>query len=413
MLKGIDVSQHRGVIDWAKAKAAGVQFAIIRMGYGSNILSNANAAIIDEYEQDDPQFEPNVAGCEANGIPWGAYLYSYATNLDEAKSEVEHILRLLKGKKPTYPIVLDMEDTDHYKQNHNVSPQMWNDIVFTVCSSIEAAGFYSMYYANKYDKEHILTDSRLNRYDFYLAEWNDTDDYTGQHGLWQNGHDNINGISGSCDTDQTTGYRDYPAYIKQNGLNGWPAGSVKPTPTPAPTPTPPNSSDLIYTVVSGDTLSGIAAKYNTTYQVLANYNGISDPSKIYLGQKIRIPGAGPAPKPSGWDQRGPNPSLIWDNEYDAMIADLQRILNAKGTSLPVNGIAGTSTYNAVKGYTINKGDAGPLTKWVQQRLTYEGCKCTINGTAGADTLSAIKSFQQYYKLGVGYLGGTDWYYLIR
>ena len=90
-LKGIDVSYAQGKIDWKKVKDAGIQFALIRCGFGNDLKS-----------QDDKQFEANVKGCEENGIPWGLYLYSYAIDL-KAESEVQHVLRLLKGKVP-YPV---------------------------------------------------------------------------------------------------------------------------------------------------------------------------------------------------------------------------------------------------------------------------------------------------------------------
>ena len=93
MLKGVDVSEHNGVVDWDKAKADGVQFAMLRMGYGSDLKS-----------QDDSQFERNVHECERLGIPWGAYLYSYALTVEQAKSEAKHALRLLNGKNPKLPI---------------------------------------------------------------------------------------------------------------------------------------------------------------------------------------------------------------------------------------------------------------------------------------------------------------------
>jgi GH25 family lysozyme M1 (1,4-beta-N-acetylmuramidase) len=54
-------------VDWDKAKASGLQFAILQLGYGS-----------DDTSQDDEQFNRNVSECERLGIPWGAYLYSYA-----------------------------------------------------------------------------------------------------------------------------------------------------------------------------------------------------------------------------------------------------------------------------------------------------------------------------------------------
>lgn len=83
---GIDVSECNGVIDWKKVKDEGrVRFAIIRCGYGS-----------DYTNQDDTQFENNIRGCQENHIPYGVYLYSYATNADMAKSEAEHCKRLLK-----------------------------------------------------------------------------------------------------------------------------------------------------------------------------------------------------------------------------------------------------------------------------------------------------------------------------
>ena len=69
-----------------------------------------------------------------------------------------------------------------------------------------------------------------------------------------------------------------------------PAIKDKPVPTPVPTPAP--SGETVYIVVKGDTLSGIASKYGTTYQTLASYNGIANPNKIYVGQKIKIPNGG-------------------------------------------------------------------------------------------------------------------------
>jgi len=74
--------------------------------------------------------------------------------------------------------------------------------------------------------------------------------------------------------------------------------AIKDTPVPTPTPTPTPSEDIIYTVVKGDTLSGIASKYGTTYQKLAEYNNIPNPNLIKVGQKIKIPkGNTPTPTP--------------------------------------------------------------------------------------------------------------------
>lgn len=70
-------------------------------------------------------------------------------------------------------------------------------------------------------------------------------------------------------------------------------------PTPNPTLAPSTDGETVYTVVAGDTLSGIASRYGTTYQKLAEYNGIANPNLIIVGQKIRIPGANkPTPTPT-------------------------------------------------------------------------------------------------------------------
>ena len=92
----IDVSEHQGVIDWNKVKS-NIDGAIIRCGYGDDITS-----------QDDKQYARNLAECERLGIPKGVYLYSYATTETQAKSELAHILRLIKGHTFEMPIFLEM-----------------------------------------------------------------------------------------------------------------------------------------------------------------------------------------------------------------------------------------------------------------------------------------------------------------
>ena len=82
--RGIDISEFNGSVDIAALQGQ-VDFVIIRCGYGS-----------DYANQDDPQFEANVKKCQAAGIPWGTYLYSYAKTKAMAQSEAAHTLRLLQ-----------------------------------------------------------------------------------------------------------------------------------------------------------------------------------------------------------------------------------------------------------------------------------------------------------------------------
>ena len=119
--KGVDISSVNGDVDIQKIKDAGYDFVMIRCGFGSDIKS-----------QDDSQFENYVRQCEKIGMPWGTYLYSYALNTDEAKSEAEHVIRLLKNKKPSFPVAFDMEDADGYKSKNGMPSQFrrcsWTDL---------------------------------------------------------------------------------------------------------------------------------------------------------------------------------------------------------------------------------------------------------------------------------------------
>jgi len=104
---------------------------------------------------------------------------------------------------------------------------------------------------------------------------------------------------------------------------------------------------------------------------------------------------------------------VYTNIYDAQIKELQQILVQKGFALQVDGYAGPNTYNACKKFTVEKNDRGPLVAWVQSRLNKLGFNCGIaDGIAGNGTMNAIKAFQKANGLGQGFLGGTDWVYLI-
>lgn len=202
--KGIDLSNHNGVVDFEAAKAGGVEFVILRAGWGN-----------DDPAQDDAQFERGVTECDRLGIPWGAYLYSYAMSLEEADSEAEHLLRLLEGKKPLYPVYLDMEDADGYKAKRGgISRELATDICVRVGDRMEAAGYYYGVYASKDWLLNKLDRDRLARFDIWLAQWNDEPTYDGQYGMWQHTSDgSVPGINGRVDLNVTTGYRDYPAHI--------------------------------------------------------------------------------------------------------------------------------------------------------------------------------------------------------
>ena len=214
--KGVDLSSLNGDVSIEKIKQAGFDFAMLRCGYGS------------DYEvQDDTQFENNVRKCEAAGVPWGAYLYSYALSTEDAKSEVRHVLRMLKGKRPTLPVAIDMEDADGYKQKHGgLNFSNINNVCKIFVEEIRKAGYYPMIYTGLEEIHNYISAEVLNSCDLWFAQWWKWPDYDGDNmGMWQYGGETnyleSNSIPGVGVVDKDKCYKDYPTIIKQGGWNGW------------------------------------------------------------------------------------------------------------------------------------------------------------------------------------------------
>lgn len=199
--RGIDVSSYQGKIDWERVKPY-IDFSIIRCGYGNNLKS-----------QDDVYFERNASYCEKLDIPYGVYLYSYATNLDEARSEVEHTLRLIRNHKLEYPVYLDVEN----KRQLALKKEELVDIVQYYCEQLERAGYYVGIYASESLFRGILDSPRLN-YDKWVAEWGELTYRNDKVGMWQyTSHEDLPGINSRVDGDYA--FKDYPRIIREAGLN--------------------------------------------------------------------------------------------------------------------------------------------------------------------------------------------------
>lgn len=266
---GIDISKHQGDINLSALKDK-IEFVIIRAGYSNSI---------------DPKFERNYNLCKELGIPVGAYWYSYALSTESAKKEAQAFLNALKGKQFEYPVYLDMEDADGWKKKHGYNFNNSKVISDTFCSIVEGAGYYTGIYASKSWFDTYL--KGLDRYTKWIAHWSNVS-YEGKNGVGMHQYTSklkLNGYSGNLDGDYA--HSDFPTIIKNSGLNGFGKGSE--TTKPVKPSNPQMSSETVYIVKKGDTLSGIASKFGTTYQVLASYNGINNPNKINIGQAIKIP----------------------------------------------------------------------------------------------------------------------------
>ena len=212
-MKGIDVSSHQGLIDWAKVKAAGVEFAIVRAGYG-------------QYKtQVDSKAHQNVFGALGAGLHVGAYWFSYATTPEEAKQEAAlcaEVLEQFKGKLE-FPVYFDYEyDSEIYSKQKGVTPTqaLRESLAKAFCEEIEARGWRAGVYTNL---DYLRTRWRkeaLNAWEIWLADYTGSPDVS--CGMQQTGSTGkINGISGNVDTD--TAFTDYPALVREKGWNGFKA----------------------------------------------------------------------------------------------------------------------------------------------------------------------------------------------
>lgn len=205
MTSGIDVSQWQGVIDWGKVKAAGVQFALIRAGYGDTLSYP---------RQIDTQYARNYSECKRLGIPVGVYFYCYAMNAAEAKREAECCLALLKGKQFEYPIYYDVEEYDLFKSSKTA------EVCRAFVKILEDAGYWVGIYTYRSAMGYFPTDIK-DKKAFAIAEYGSKLNYSGQYGIWQNSSTwYVNGINGRVDHDFC--YVDYPKLIKERGKNGYP-----------------------------------------------------------------------------------------------------------------------------------------------------------------------------------------------
>lgn len=321
---GIDISSWQKGINLATAKNEGVQFAILRAGFSTT---------------KDSQFETFYSQCKSLGIPVGAYLYSYATNVEQAKAEARALLNHLKGKQFEYPICLDMED----KCQKALSKDTNDAMIRAFGEIIEGAGYWFSVYTNVDFYNNYCHGKTLNaKYDWWMARWSSVA-YTGYNcGMTQFGGETnyirSHTVAGRT-VDQDYAYYDYPALMKQHGLNGY-SKSGGSTPSTPSTPTNTKSVDTLahevingawgngndrvnrltaagydynavqkrvneilgsgnnnnsssaeyYTVKRGDCLWNIAVKYygnGNMYTTIKKLNGLTSDT-IYPGQKLRV-----------------------------------------------------------------------------------------------------------------------------
>lgn len=303
---GIDVSTWQSTIDWDKVKKAGIDFAIIRCGYGTTGVDN--------------QFARNMKEARRVGIKVGVYLYSYAHGVAEAQAEAKHCLDLVREYgKLDLPIYFDEEESYQFSRA--------KELAIAFCTVIENAGYWAGIYSSSSKWQGPL--NGLDRYTKWCANWG-----SNSRPAHNSGKPNVSG----CDIHQYSSVGSVSGIAGDVDMNELYRTSLfddiagKSSDTPAPKPKKSNAEvavevwegkwgdgderkrrlteagydydavqDIVndtaptehlpkrvHVVQEGDTLSQIAKTYGTTVPKLKKLNDIKNVNLIYVGQVICV-----------------------------------------------------------------------------------------------------------------------------
>ena len=204
-IAGIDVSVYQGEIDWNAVKDAGFGFVMIRCG---------NRGYVTGLMVEDANFKKNIRGALDAGLEVGVYFFSQALTMEEALDEANFILELLDGYDITYPIAYDWEvvidpDGDTARTAYIDPDQLTNNFL-VFAQRLELEGYTPMVYSNKKTTIWKYDLARLQGYDIWYAEYNDSPALPYKWEMWQyTSTGKVPGIKG--DVDLNICFKDYSA----------------------------------------------------------------------------------------------------------------------------------------------------------------------------------------------------------
>ena len=173
---GVDVSKYQGAINWQQVRNQGIRFAMIRVGTTNKGL--------------DEQFVNNINGANAAGIRTGIYIYSYATNPEQAAAEANLVLSWIAPYTVSFPIAIDIEDSCQ----KGLNAAQLQAIADTFCGIINAAGYEPMVYSSR---NWFLGRMPSVASAKWVAQYNTFCDYPGDYAMWQSSsHGSYAGIPG-------------------------------------------------------------------------------------------------------------------------------------------------------------------------------------------------------------------------
>ena len=193
-LRGVDVSEHQGEIDWAAAAADGLDFAIVRVGYRGWSLGGIF---------EDLCFRQNVEGALANGLRVGVYFFSQARNADEAREEARFLLERVADFELSLPVFYDWERIDSGPaRTDGMTGAEVTGCALAFAEEVAAAGYVPGVYFYRDLGYRFYELDRLADLTFWAAAAGDTPDFHYKHEFWQYSFTaRVSGIEGDCDLD--------------------------------------------------------------------------------------------------------------------------------------------------------------------------------------------------------------------
>lgn len=276
-LKGIDISQFNE-LNLANAKSAGISFALIRASYGGGGR--------------DGKFGRYWSDAKNNGLPRLAYHFAYPGRSSGAQ-QAREFLAAVGALSAGDGLALDMEDEPVYGRSLVASDVAWAKEFLDTCHQL--TGVKPLLYLNTSLKSRFDWSPVKNAdYGLWHANYGANTGSPGTepdpkpwafNAIWQYTSKATVASVSPLDADLFNGDA---GQLAKYGAGGSVAAPAAPPPAPVQPAAPTAGSH--YIVVKGDTLSAIAAKFGTSWQALASANRLANPNLIYPGQVLSVPG---------------------------------------------------------------------------------------------------------------------------
>lgn len=267
--EGIDVSQWQGSIDFQQVADAGIRAVYIRSSLGGGYV--------------DPYFEQNYQGAKAAGLKVGFYHYVTASTASQARYQAQFFVNTVQGKEYDCRLAMDFESLA------GLTEAEAEQIGLAFIQEVQQASAEEPVIYSDTSNAQTMFGGALTEYPLWAAEYGvsspssavNWDCWAG----WQyTDEGQVSGISGDVDRDLYTDamFLDEPEQAK-----------------PAKAPNP-SAETITYQVQNGDTLWSIAQRYHTTAAAIARENDLSNPNIIHTGQTLKITVADDAPQADGY-----------------------------------------------------------------------------------------------------------------